>query len=299
MSDWEEETQTEPGEVDDPLAAPLPRKAFLIAITGGGAGTRYRIPAGEAVIGRSQRAAIKLIEDGVSRAHARIRSDAGELFLEDLGSRNGTFVNGRRIDRVVLLSDGDKIQIGRNAVLRFSYQDPLDESFHEQLLQSALRDSPTKLFNKRYFLDRLDGELKFAQRHGSALSILLVDIDHFKQVNDRFGHVAGDAVLANVAQGIVRSVRNEDVVARFGGEEIGIILRAIKIDSAVLLAERLRRVIAGIVTHPDDQVQIRVTVSIGVASYPVQPFETVNELLNAADQAMYRAKHSGRNRVAK
>lgn len=300
MSDWEEETQTEPGEGDGPeLGDPLHRKAYLIVITGAGVGTMYRVPGGEAIIGRSQRAAIKLIDDGVSRAHARLRTEGGKLFLEDLGSRNGTFINGRRLERTVPLVDGDKIQIGRTSVLRVSYQDSLDESFHEQMLQSALRDGSTKLFNKRYFLDRLDGELKFARRHNSALSVLLVDIDHFKQVNDRFGHVAGDAVLANVAAAIVRSVRNEDVVARFGGEEIGIILRAIEIDGAVLLAERLRRVIAGIVTHPDERAQIRVTVSIGVASFPASPFETVNELLNAADQAMYRAKHAGRNRVAR
>lgn len=301
MSDWDEETQTEPGEVDEAgLKAPLHRtNAYLIVITGTGVGTMYKVPSGEAIIGRSTRAEIKLLDDGVSRAHARIRPDGNQLILEDLGSRNGTFINGRRLDRPTPLSDGDKVQIGRTSVLRFSYHDSLDESFHEQMLQSALRDSSTKLFNKRYFLDRLDGELKFARRHTSALSVLMVDIDHFKQVNDRHGHVAGDAVLANVASAIARSVRNEDVVARFGGEEIGIILRAIEIDHAMLLAERLRRLIAGIATRCDDKGPIRVTVSIGCAGFPNQPFETVNDLLNAADQAMYRAKHAGRNRVAK
>jgi diguanylate cyclase (GGDEF)-like protein len=301
VSDWEEETQTEPGDVDDAEIRPALRRtsAYLIVIAGAGVGTMYRVPPREAIIGRSQRAEIKLIDDGVSRAHARLRPDGNALVLEDLGSRNGTFINGKRLERSQPLADGDKVQIGRTSVLRFSYHDSLDESFHEQMLQSALRDSSTKLFNKRYFLDRLDGELKFARRHNSALSMLMVDIDHFKQVNDRHGHVAGDAVLANVAQAIMRSVRNEDVVARFGGEEISIILRAIELDPAMLLAERLRRMIAGIATHPDGKGQIHVTVSIGVAAFPAQPFETVNDLLNAADQAMYRAKHGGRNRVAR
>ncbi len=317
MSDWEDDTQTEPGDVDiHRLTEPLRRtNAYLIVITGAGVGTMYRVPAGEAVIGRGQRAAVRLLDDGVSRAHARLSSAAdgesdggsdghghgpGErLVLEDLGSRNGTFLNGRRLERPQPLSDGDKIQIGRTTVLRFCYHDSLDESFHEQMLQSALRDSSTKLFNKRYFLDRLDGELKFARRHNSALSVLMVDIDHFKQVNDRYGHVAGDAVLANVAAAISRSVRNEDVVARFGGEEIGIILRAIEIEPALLLAERLRRIIAGGATQPSEQTQIWVTVSIGCAGFPSQLFETVNDLLDAADQAMYRAKRAGRNRVAR
>ncbi len=303
MSDWDDDTQTEPGDIDGvKLAEPLRRtNAYLIVITGSGVGTMYRVPATDAIVGRGQRAEIRLIDDGVSRAHARIRLDDKHLLLEDLGSRNGTFLNGRRLERPQPLFDGDKIQVGRTAILRFCYHDTLDESFHEQMLQSALRDSTTKLFNKRYFLDRLDGELKFARRHASALSVLMVDIDHFKQVNDRYGHVAGDAVLANVAQAIARSVRNEDVVARFGGEEIGIILRAIELEPAMLLAERLRRRIAGIVTSPTTdgpQQQIRVTVSIGVAGFPTEPFETVNDLLNAADQAMYRAKRAGRNRVS-
>jgi two-component system, cell cycle response regulator len=299
VSDWDEEPQTEPGEVADSGELIRRTSASLIVITGSGVGTMHKLPVTEAVIGRSQRAEIKLIDDGVSRTHARIRSDASKLVIEDLGSRNGTFVNGRRLDRPVTLLDGDKIQIGRTTVLRFSYHDSLDESFHEQMLQSALRDGATKLFNKRYFLDRLDGELKFALRHTSALSVLMVDVDHFKQINDRFGHIAGDAVLANVAQAIARSVRNEDVVARFGGDEIGIILRAIEVDQALVLAERLRRLVETVVTMADDQSPMRVTVSVGIAGIPAQQVETVSELLNVADQALYRAKHSGRNRVSR
>ncbi|MEZ4360337.1 MAG: GGDEF domain-containing protein [Kofleriaceae bacterium] len=301
MSDWDEVTQTEPGEADGAvIEAPIRRtNAYLVVITGAGVGTMHRLPDHDAIIGRAQRAEIRLLDDGVSREHARIRADAGKVIIEDLGSRNGTFVNGRKLERTLTLFDGDKVQIGRTSVLRFSYHDSLDESFHEQMLQSALRDSATKLFNKRYFLDRLDGELKFALRHGSALSVLMVDLDLFKQVNDRFGHVAGDAVLANVAQIIARSVRNEDVVARFGGEEIGIILRATELEQAITLAERLRRLVEGAVTRSDDGQAIRVTISLGAAGIPSQSCDTVPELLNAADQALYRAKRQGRNQVAR
>ena len=298
MSDWDEVTQTEL-EIISAADAVRRTHAYLVVITGPGVGTMHKLPVDGAVIGRSQTADLRLAEDGVSRAHARIRTIERRMMLEDLGSRNGTFLNGQRIERPAALADGDKVQIGRGTVLRFSYHDSLDESFHEQMLQSALRDSTTKLYNKRYFLDRLDGEIKFSRRHHSALSVLMVDIDHFKQVNDRFGHVAGDVVLANVAQMIGRSVRNEDVVARFGGEEIAIILRAIELGPALLLADRVRRVVATSATALPDDKQVHVTVSVGVASLPDLAVETVAELVDAADQALYRAKHAGRDRVSR
>lgn len=294
MSDWDEVTQTGVGDLPERTHRTA---AYFVVITGPGVGTMHKLPDDGALIGRGQAAQIRLLEDGVSRAHARVRAVEKRLTVEDLGSRNGTFVNGKRVDRPHALADGDKLQIGRSTVLRFSYHDSLDETFHEQMLQSALRDGTTKLYNKRYFLDRLDGELKFARRHGSALSVLLADLDHFKLVNDRHGHVAGDAVLANVAAVISKSMRNEDVVARFGGEEIAIILRAIGMTPALALAERLRKVVESARTLLEDGREVAVTISLGVASVPEQELESVTELLEAADQALYRAKHGGRNRV--
>src|SRR5262249_39412783 len=163
---------------------------------------------------------------------------------------------------------------------------------------SALRDSLTRLFNKRYLMDRLDSELKFAQRHETAGSLLMLDIDHFKTVNDTHGHLAGDAVLANLAQVLSKAVRNEDVVARFGGEEFAIILRAIGVDPAVQMAERLRRLVEASTAACGDK-QLKTTVSIGVAGFPAKPVKTVDELVEAADKALYRAKDEGRNRVRK
>jgi diguanylate cyclase (GGDEF)-like protein len=279
-----------------------------MVITGGNVGSMFKLPTSDAVIGRSQHAAVRLFDDGVSRNHARIGVEDGELWVEDLDSRNGTFVNGVRIRARSRLRDGDKIQIGRTTVLKFSYQDALDESFHEQLLQSALRDGLTKLFNKRYLMDRLDGEIKFARRHRVPLTVLLLDLDHFKAVNDQHGHLAGDAVLVNVAGIVQRAVRNEDVVARFGGEELAIVLRAIPIADALLLAERLRRLIeqtptrigGGAAGEADDGgADVRVTVSIGVAGYPEVDAAEPDALFAAADQALYRAKRDGRNRVAR
>ena len=197
-----------------------------------------------------------------------------------------------------MLREGDKIQVGRTTVMRFAYHDDLDESFHENLVSSALRDPLTKLFNKRYLLDRLDSELKFARRHNTPVTLLMLDLDHFKRINDTQGHLAGDAVLINMATALQKAVRNEDVVARFGGEELAIILRAIPMEPAVSLAERLRKLVEQTVTRHQHH-EIRATASIGVAGYPSTQAETVEQLMEAADRALYRAKHEGRNRVCR
>jgi len=296
--DWDRDTTaTDLTSLPD---TPSPRRAraCLTVITGSAAGQIFKLSKGEAVIGRAPAAEIRVVDDGISRTHARIRHDSNGLFLDDLESRNGTFVNGARISGSTTLREGDKIQVGRTTVLRFAYHDDLDESFHENLVSSALRDPLTKLFNKRYLLDRLDSELKFARRHNTPLSLLMLDLDHFKRINDTQGHLAGDAVLLNLATVLTKAVRNEDVVARFGGEELAIILRAIPLEPAIMLAERLRRHVEQTVTRYDGR-ELRATVSIGVACYPSTRAETFEELMEAADRALYRAKHDGRNRVSR
>jgi len=296
---WDDDTTATGVEVPELASEEAHRKRPCVTVlTGVASGQLYKLPPGEVVLGRAPDATIRIGDDGVSRHHARFRVETGEIWIEDLRSRNGTFLNGKRVEQLTALRDGDKIQVGRTTVLRFAYHDELDESFHETLLSSALRDPLTRLFNKRYFLDRLDRELKFARRHGTALSLLLVDLDHFKRVNDTHGHLAGDAVLANLASVLVRAVRNEDVVARFGGEEMAIILRAVALEPALLLADRLRRLVEQTVTHHDGH-ELRATASIGAAEYPSCRAETVEELIDAADRALYRAKGTGRNRVSR
>ena len=272
-------------------------KPVLTVLTGGMSGQLFKVTKGVAVIGRAVNAEVKIEDDGISRTHARIRSETGKAWVEDMGSRNGTFVNGTKIAAPTELREGDKIQVGRSTVLRFGFQDNLDESFHENLLSSALRDGLTKLFNKRYFVERLDSELKFALRHQTAVSLLMLDLDYFKKINDSLGHLAGDAVLVAMSGQLVRAVRNEDVVARFGGEEIAVILRAINIENAVLMADRLRRLVEQTIV-PFDGKELRATVSIGAAGFPSTPVKTPDQLVEAADKALYRAKHAGRNRVS-
>ncbi|MGE0870470.1 MAG: diguanylate cyclase [Kofleriaceae bacterium] len=297
MGDFGGDEETDPTGID--LATALTRKrACMTAITGSASGTVFKLPAARSLIGRATECTIRITDDGVSRKHAAIWSDGDTMWLADLESRNGTYLNGQRVTAATVLRDGDKIQVGRTTILRFGYHDDLDEAFHENLVSSALRDPLTRLFNKRYFLDRLASEVKFARRHETALSLLLIDIDHFKTVNDNHGHLAGDAVLVKLAEVLLRAVREEDVVARFGGEELAIILRAVPLDAAFQLSDRLRRLIEQTIIQHQDR-EIRATVSIGVAMFAGSERDTADMLIEAADQALYRAKNAGRNRVAR
>jgi diguanylate cyclase (GGDEF)-like protein len=293
--EWDEETNAADPEV--PSGKVGSPRCTLTVLTGSASGKMFKLNA-SMTIGRSPACEIRLEDDGISRSHALVRCEGEQATIEDLQSRNGTFVNGERIREIVKVIDGDKIQVGRGTVLRFGLADALDESFHENLMSSALRDGLTKLFNKRYLMDRLDSELKFAQRHETALSLLMLDIDHFKKINDTHGHLAGDAVLAQLANVLSRAVRNEDVVARFGGEEFAIILRAIAIDQAAHMAERLRKLVEG-ATIDSGGKHLKATVSIGVGGFPTTPVKTIAELIDTADKALYRAKHAGRNRVSR
>lgn len=287
--------------VEKPVPIPAPTggiHACLTALTGSLAGQMFRIPETGLLIGRAVSSGLKIVEEGVSRHHARIRHEGGAILVEDLASRNGTFVNGERLSDARTLEEGDKIQVGPLTVLRFAHHDEIDERFHQRLVASALRDPLTRLYNKRYLLDRLDSELRFARRHDSALSLLMIDVDHFKELNDTHGHLAGDAVLANLSAALQRAVRNEDIVARFGGEELAVVLRAVELEQAAALGERLRR-LAEVTVCRYRALELRATISVGVAAFPMARAETVEQLIEAADQALYRAKREGRNRVSR
>lgn len=298
VDDWDEDTTATNLAEQFLEVGPQRDRPCLTVLTGTSTGHVYKLAQGTHLIGRKENSELRITDDGISRSHAKVRLEGNLVVVEDMGSRNGTYVNGRLIKDPTPLHDGDKIQVGRTTVLRYALHDELDESFHDNLLSSALRDPLTKLFNKRYLMDRLDSELKFAHRHETAVSILMLDLDHFKRINDSYGHLAGDAVLSHLAGVLVKAVRNEDVVARFGGEEIVIILRSISLELALTLGERLRKTVERQVVHHNDRA-IEATVSIGVAGFPSTRAETVDQLIEAADKALYRAKHAGRNTVSK
>lgn len=246
------------------------------------------------IVGRSRKTDVRLVDDGVSRQHISINwAQDGDPWIEDLGSRNGTFCNGKRISRQ-RLQDGDKIQLGRSTMLRFTHLDEHDESFQRLMYDSALRDGLTRTFNKRYFTERLQAEFRFAKRHQTRLTLLLLDIDHFKRVNDTHGHVAGDFVLTEFVDAIQECVRTEDVFARFGGEEFALMTRALSSDHAAQFGERLRAIIESLHIEYEDKT-VPLTMSVGISCYPDLPAERHEDLLEAADLALYEAKNAGRN----
>jgi two-component system cell cycle response regulator len=268
----------------------------LTLLNGPNAGCVYSLDLPEVVIGRDADNFVRLEDHSVSRRHARIFRQGDKLVLEDLGSTNGTFVGGRKLDRTEL-SSGDRIQIGPKFSLRFAMTDEAEERLQRQLYESSTRDPLTRAFNRKYLWERLAAEVAHARRHKTPLAVLLLDIDEFKQTNDVHGHLAGDAVLRALADKVHQLIRIEDVLARFGGEEFVVLIRATKPDDAQVLAERIRAQIAATKVHVTDAV-IGVTVSVGVATLGELGEEDAGtELLAKADVRLYRAKALGRNRV--
>lgn len=268
--------------------------ATLVVLAGSQAGRLYQLDRDILIIGRGQDADIRIEDDGVSRRQAQVRKSGDDLVLTDLGSTNGTFCNGERVAEA-RLQDGDKIQVGTGTILRFSFQDSLEEEFQRRQYESVTRDALTGCYNKKYLEERFPGELAFADRHEKYLAVAMLDIDHFKQINDQFGHPSGDEVL-RVLGGLLRdTVRLEDTVSRFGGEEFAFLMRENDEEHAMAAVERVRRRIAEHRFKFDNQI-IRVTASLGLAVLAPGAEATMEQLIQAADRALYQAKNAGRNR---
>jgi two-component system, cell cycle response regulator len=279
-----------------------PKRPCLVVIAGAHLGEIFPVE-GEMIIGRDPESNLRLAEDeGVSRRHARVSPVADGALLADLGSQNGTFVDGERVQERVL-KEGMKIRIGQTTVLKFARYDAVEEAAQRQLLESALRDGLTRAFNRRYFVERLGAEIRFAERHAQPLALLMLDIDHFKKLNDSHGHLIGDDVLRAVVGVLGDALRAEDVLARYGGEEFAVLVRGVKKDNARLLGERLRREVAEMALTKDGGEKLAVTISVGISMFPLEnptdvPSEQMGKkLIELADAALYRAKDGGRDRV--
>jgi diguanylate cyclase (GGDEF)-like protein len=279
------------------------RQMCLLVLSGPRCGEVLPLRQRDLLIGRGDGAHLRIPAEGVSRRHARLLLYRGAWLLFDLGSRNGTLVNRRPVRRA-LLRDGDQIQLGAGSLLKFSRQDAIDLRFQQQLLEAALRDSLTKVFNRRYFMERLRGEVAYAARHLRPLSLLLMDVDHFKRINDEYGHPAGDVVLCAICAAISRAIRSEDVLARVGGEEFAVLCRGVGRADAQLFGERI---LATVAAHPPIAPRgrpLRVTLSLGVAELTRDLYLeegsvdcSVERLMTLADQALYAAKRAGRGCV--
>jgi len=224
-----------------------------------------------------------------------VRSETGKYTVSDLGSTNGTFVRGRSI-QLVALGSGDRVQIGPNVVLRFAITDETEESLLRRLYESSTRDALTGALNRRYFLERLATEAAYAERNRTSLAVLMIDVDHFKAINDRWGHLVGDQVLRALSTTLSRNIRKEDVFARYGGEEFAVLSRAAQPVDGDRLAERLRGIVDAL-RVPTANAILPVTVSIGVAHLHECKGAAELDLVALADGRLYRAKAAGRNRV--
>lgn len=272
------------------------RKPYLIVISGPRFGDAVPVTKENVLVGRDPVSQLSLEQEDISFHHAKVIVLPRDIYMvKDLGSTNGTFVNEEKIDNFPL-EHGDVIRIGLSTRLRFSLEDTIESRLREHLVSQATSDPLTGLKNKQGFTDELQRAFAFSRRHGEALSLILFDADHFKLINDQYGHNIGDAVLRELGARIKSIIRSEDYLSRIGGEEFALILRGIDKFGAVQVAERVRRVIADQAISADEQL-ISLTISVGCATFNALAHDTPEALLLEADERLYAAKAAGRNQV--
>ncbi len=272
---------------------PAGKEACLVVIYGLDLGKKYNVDRPSIVIGRSSKADIQIDQESVSRNHCKLINTGKSIMLRDLGSTNGTYVNDELVDEYVL-RDGDLIKIGR-CIFKFLSGNNIENAYHEEIYRLTTIDGLTQVYNKRYFIETLEREIGRAHRYRRELSLIMFDIDHFKKINDTYGHLAGDHVLKQLASVIKARIRREDIMSRYGGEEFAIILPEIDNYNAVQFAEKIRGIVEKAVFRFEDT-DIPVTISIGCASMTTE-LQEPHEFVRVADGHLYTAKSQGRNRV--
>lgn len=258
-------------------------------------GRRIPLVNSQYIVGRDNDAGLVVSRSSVSRSHARLFiDDDGNWWVEDLNSTNGTFVNETRI-RAQQLNDSDQVRFG-DAIYKFLAGSNIESAYHEAIHNMAIQDGMTGIHNKRFFMEFLEREIAVASRHGHPLTLVMFDVDHFKKINDGFGHLAGDAVLKDLSQRIRPRIRREDLFARYGGEEFACVLPSTALPGGIVFAEHLRTLIEERPTSFEDKV-IPFTISLGVTTLHRENGIGPPELIKRADENLYAAKHGGRNRV--
>jgi diguanylate cyclase (GGDEF)-like protein len=275
------------------------RQPCLVQFSGRDLGRPYFVQITKAVMGRDPRATFRIDEQKVSRQHCELIYEKDRLYVRDLGSANGTYVNGKRIKDITELKDGDTMILGGPS---FKYFSPgnVEQLFYDKVYREKTIDQKTRVFNDKYLMTTLRGEIDVSNAFGRPLSVIMYDLDHFKMVNDVYGHRFGDHVLARTAEIVSETIRKNDDLCRYGGEEFVIILRETDLPTATRLAERVRRAAEQEVFEvkkngkPGKHIQ---TMSLGVVRMsPATP--DVDSILKAADRLLYISKKAGRNRVS-
>jgi diguanylate cyclase (GGDEF)-like protein len=270
-------------------------ESCLVQIHGPNLGKNYVLDAEEFSIGRDVKNNIVLDLDNVSRRHAIIRTRQGRSYVQDLGSTNGTYLNDQEVLEEAALRSGDLVKVG-GAIFKFLSGGNIETLYHEEIYQLTIVDGLTQINNKRYLTEFLEREIGRCHRYNRALSLIMIDLDHFKNVNDTHGHIAGDFVLRELTQRIKQRIRKEECFARYGGEEFAIVIPESGPDNARRFAEKLRKIVAD---HPFvfEGKELEVTISLGVADMSPEMTEP-SQFIKAADAKLYEAKKAGRNQVA-
>ncbi|HEX6899579.1 MAG TPA: GGDEF domain-containing protein [Thermoanaerobaculia bacterium] len=260
-------------------------------------GSRYRLSPGTTLeIGRSAAVGISLPEVmSISRKHARLRYIGPVVTIEDLGSTNGTYVNGQPVHGRTVLRSGDRFQTAA-VHFKFLHEQDVESAYHLAIYELVAKDGLTEIFNKRKFDEEMQREFARATRHQRPLSLIIFDLDEFKTINDTYGHLCGDFILKQVASLTRDVVRPEQVLARVGGDEFVILAPETGAEGAEALASKIRDRVAGY-EHRYGDIRIPVSSSFGVAELR-REMSTPQDLYHAADEALLLSKRNGRNRVA-
>jgi diguanylate cyclase (GGDEF)-like protein len=267
----------------------------LVVLYGGSMGRKFDVVGDEVFIGRDATNHVVMEVDSVSRRHASLVLDGDRRVLSDLGSTNGTYVADHLVDAPVHLRSGDLVRVG-DVIFKYLAGGNIETAYHEEIYRMTICDGLTGIANVRHLDEFLDREFARSRRHGRELCVLMMDLDHFKNVNDEYGHLTGDFVLRELAGLLAQRVRREELLARYGGEEFVLVLPETRLDGAQAYAEALRKMIEEHDFRFEDQ-HLHITVSVGVAAFDpdmVRP----TDLVAAADEKLYEAKRAGRNRVA-
>lgn len=273
---------------------PVDQDAALVVIYGLELGRKYDLFKDEILIGRSSKAEIQVDQESISRNHACIANTRRGVFIKDLGSTNGTFVNDEPVQGEKQLHNGDLVKIGRT-IFKFIAGGNIEAAYHDEIYRLTTMDGLTQIYNRRYFEETLEREMSRSRRYERSLALVMFDVDHFKQVNDKYGHLAGDYVLKQLASTLRTRIRREDVFARYGGEEFGMLLPEVDLPGAVKLSEKVRKLVEKQRFEFDKNV-IPVSISLGVALLGPDHRDS-SDLKRVADAKLYEAKAAGRNRV--
>ncbi len=266
----------------------------LIYPPGPDMGKRFPLDRAEIVLGRGTDCDIQVDRDSVSRRHAKVyRDDANTWLVQDLGSTNGSYVNDHPVTKAPI-KDGDFLKIGA-AIFKFLTGANVEVSYHEEIYRMTIVDGLTGTHNKRFFLEFLDREMARCMRYGRPLSLVMFDIDHFKQVNDQYGHLTGDHVLKEIARRLNQRIRREELLARYGGEEFAAVLPETGKAGAMEFGEQIRQIVARDPFEFEGD-RLPVTISVGVAVLDGQPLDAAS-FIRIADENLYKAKRGGRNKV--